>query len=103
MFYNSNSDFMVADPVMGIVNLETKEVLHEYHISKRQVAQINSCDMSWGTKLVQAREGRYFVLPNCILMPYSFLSVVQQFQSEAYDNAMSNFYTEDYYKIDGQT
>ena len=43
------------------------------------------------------------MLPNCILMPYSFLSVVQQFQLEAFDNAMSNFYTEDYYKIDGQT
>ena len=38
VFYNSSSDFMVADPEMGIVNLETKEVLHEYHISKRQVA-----------------------------------------------------------------
>ena len=36
-------------------------------------------------------------------MPYSMLSVVQQFQAEAYDNVMENFYTEDYYKLFGQT
>ena len=36
-------------------------------------------------------------------MPYSLLSVVQHFQAEAYDNKTANFYTEDYYKIDGQT
>lgn len=43
------------------------------------------------------------VSQNSILMPYSFLSVIQQFQSSAFDNAIQNFYTEDYYRIDGQT
>ena len=33
VFFNSDGDFMVADPERGIINLETKEVLHEYHIS----------------------------------------------------------------------
>ena len=59
--------------------------------------------MSWGSKLVQTKEAKYFVLPNYLLMPYSLLSVVQQFQAEAYDRHIENFYTEDYYKIDGQT
>ena len=36
VFYNSNCDFLVADPDKGIVNLQTKEVLHEYHIQKQQ-------------------------------------------------------------------
>ena len=35
VFYNTGGDFMIADPQMGIVNLETKEVLHEYHIQKQ--------------------------------------------------------------------
>ena len=45
---------MVADPAMGIMNLETKEVLHEYHISEQQASEFKSYDMSWGTKLAQA-------------------------------------------------
>lgn len=35
VFYNSNGDFMVADPEQGIINLETKEVLHEYRLQSR--------------------------------------------------------------------
>ena len=42
---------MVVDPAMGIVNLETKEVLHEYHIAKRQAEEMQKYDMSWGTKI----------------------------------------------------
>ena len=94
---------MVADPERGIINLETKEVLHEYHIGQTQLDILFNQDMSWGSKLVQAKEAKYFVLPNYLLMPYSLLSVVQQFQAEAYDRRIENFYTEDYYKIDGQT
>ena len=52
VFFNSNGDFMVADPEKGIVNLETKEVLHEYHIQARQTQEIKNYDMSWGSRLV---------------------------------------------------
>ena len=79
VFYNDQYDFMVADPDMGIVNLETKEVLHEYHIAKRQADEMKTYDMGWGSRLVQSREGKYLILPNCVLMPYSYLSVVQHF------------------------
>ena len=53
--------------------------------------------------MVQTKEAKYIILPSCLLMPYSLLSVVQHFQAEAYDNKIANFYTEDYYKLDGQT
>lgn len=48
IFYNSNFDFMLADPQMGIVNLETKEVLHEYHVKQRQAEELKGQNMSWG-------------------------------------------------------
>ena len=32
VFYNSKYDYMVADPKMGAINLETKEMMHEYHV-----------------------------------------------------------------------
>ena len=76
---------MVTDPEMGLVNLETKEVLHEYHIGESLNAEIKLYDMQLGTKLVQAKEARYFILPNSLIMPYSYLSVVQHYQAEAYD------------------
>ena len=77
VFFNSDGDFMVADPERGIINLETKEVLHEYHISQKQLDNLQNQDMSWGSKLVQTKEAKYFVLPNYLIMPYSLLSVVQ--------------------------
>ena len=76
MFFNQDNDFIVADPAIGIVNLETKEVFHEYHIAKRQTEGLQSANLSWGTKLMQMREAKFFILPNSLLMPYSFLSVV---------------------------
>ena len=59
--------------------------------------------MKQGTKLVQTKEAKYFILPDQMIMPYSYLSIVQHFQEESYDNAISNYYTEDYYRLNGQT
>ena len=42
-------------------------------------------------------------MPNCLIMPYSYLSVIQHYQADAYDKQLPNFYTEDYYKLDGET
>ena len=94
---------MVADPLMGLINLQTKEVLHEYHINQSLCNEIQLYDMKQGTKLVKTKEAKYFILPNRLIMPYSYLSVVQHFQEGAYDKTISNFYTEDYYKLSGQT
>ena len=76
---------MVVDPKIGIINLETKEVLHEYHINKHDALDMKSFDMSWGSKLVQTNKAQFFIMPNRMVMPYSLLSVVQRFQAEVYD------------------
>ena len=52
VFYNSNGDFMVADPEQGIINLETKEVLHEYRLQSRNTKWMENINMSWGSKMV---------------------------------------------------
>ena len=62
---------------MGLINLKTKEVLHEYHIDHDKIIDLMQLyDMRQGTKLVQTKEAKYFVLPNRLFMPYSYLSVV---------------------------
>lgn len=103
VFFDSNNEYNMADPVAGIVNLQTKEVLHEYHISSYKVEQILSFDLSQGSKLVTSNETNYFVVPNQLLMPYSLLSVVQHYQDESQDNCLEAFFTEDYYKIEGRS
>ena len=30
IFYNSQNEFMIADPKVGLINIETKDVLFEY-------------------------------------------------------------------------
>ena len=79
VFFNSKGQFMVADPEIGLINLETKEVLHEYHLNRTLASEMHLYDLSQGTKLVQSKETKYFLLPNCLLMPYSLLSVVQHY------------------------
>lgn len=46
VFFDSNNQYNIADPVAGIVNLQTKEVLHEYHFGGSKVGQILSFDLS---------------------------------------------------------
>ena len=36
-------------------------------------------------------------------MPYSLLTIVQHFQEETFGHEGKNFYTEDFYKVEGQT
>ena len=79
VFFNSNGQFMVADPEIGLINLETKEVLHEYHINATLADEMHLVDMSQGSKLVQTRDAKYFILPNSLIMPYSLLSVIQHY------------------------
>ena len=34
IFFNSEHEFMVADPEVGIINIGNKEVMHEYHLQR---------------------------------------------------------------------
>ena len=95
---------MVADhQVGGIININTKQVHHEYHIEKNLTTIQSEIDMAWGHRLYQTREAQYFMLPNKLVMPYSLLSFVQHYQSDAYESHTDNHYTEDYYKLNGAT
>jgi len=40
VFFNSDQDFMVADFEVGIINIESKEVLHEYHLQRNWPEQM---------------------------------------------------------------
>ena len=45
---------MVVDPEVGIVNVRTHEVLHEYHTIRNGVVDnMKTYDMSQGKRLVQ--------------------------------------------------
>lgn len=59
--------------------------------------------ISFGNKLVQTSQSTYFLGSNQILTPYSLLSIVQHYQKEVYDGAIERFFTQDYYKLNGQT
>lgn len=76
VFYSDDESYMIADPEIGVINLETKEVLHEYHINNKHFNDMQTYDMSWGKKLVLTDYAQFFIAPNEILMPYSLLSVV---------------------------
>ena len=43
---------MVADPEVGLVNLESKEVLHEYHVYPNKAEEMLKYNISWGAKLL---------------------------------------------------
>ena len=43
------------------------------------------------------------ILPNRLIMPYSLLSFIQNYQSESHDEDVEKFFVRDYYKINGQT
>ena len=85
VFYNSNQDFMAADPEMGVINLQTKEVLHEYHIQKHLDEDMDTYDLSWGNKMVQTGDSKFMILPNRLIMPYSLLNFIQHYQADSYD------------------
>ena len=95
---------MVVDPEVGIVNIRTKEVLHEYHTQRNGVVDdMQTYDISQGNRLVQTEHAQYLICPNLMIMQYSLLSVIQRFQAPAFDEQMSQFYAEDYYKLSGLT
>ena len=103
---------MVADPEIGLVNLESKEVLHEYHVYPNKEEEVIKYNISWGAKLLQTQDALYLSLAESLVMPYSLQSVVQSLQDEVYDSAIvflfwvsatNNFYIEDYYKVNGAT
>ena len=75
---------MATDSEMGLVNLETTVQLHEYHID-RNIQEIQRYPLDQGTKLFtdSKNQVKYFILPNMLIMPYSYLSVLQHYQGEA--------------------
>ena len=101
VFYKDNMDFMAADPEMGVINLQTKEVLHEYHIQKHLGEDFESCDLSWGNKMVQTGDSKFMILPNRLILPYNLLNFIQHYQADSFDQGVENYYVEDYYKISG--
>ena len=38
-----------------------------------------------------------------MILPYSYLSVIQHFQDEAVEDMIETYYTDDYYNLKGQT
>ena len=48
VFFNSLNEYMVADPEIGIINLESKECHHEYHLERNWSEEMNSVDMTFG-------------------------------------------------------
>ena len=62
-----------------------------------------SYDLSWGNKMAQTNESKYMILPNRLIMPYSLLSFIQNYQTDPHDEAVENYFVMDYYKINGQT
>ena len=81
---------MVADPEIGIIKFETHEVLNEYHTKLNKFEDnMSTYDISWGKKLIQANKVQYLITPNNMLMPYSLLSVIQRFQTAAFDEQTS--------------
>lgn len=71
---------MVADPEVAIINLETREVMHEYHMTRLNLRPNLMFDMQRGIKIFKTQNAKYFVVPNNLLTPYSLLSVVQHYQ-----------------------
>ena len=80
IFYNFDKKFMVADPEFGIINLETREVMYEYHMTRPMLRTNLMFDMQRGNKMFKTHNAKYFVVPNNLLTPYSLLSVVQHYR-----------------------
>lgn len=43
---------MVADPLVGIINLESKQILLEYHLDRNLPDGFSKINMSWGSKMI---------------------------------------------------
>lgn len=101
IFYSEEHKPLVCDPSLGVIDICTKEILHEYGIKRLEKSQFERYDMSHSNKMISNAFGKYFVTSTSIVMPYSLISVIQHFQPVALDLVVDRFFTSDYYKIEG--
>ena len=67
----------MCDPELGIMDIRTREILHEYQITHYNTDELDLFDMTQSNKMLQNNFAKYFLTPSSLLMPYSLLSVVQ--------------------------
>ena len=107
LFYDASGEAMVLDSENGITCLNSKTPLFEYHVAGRNKDYLDleklQYGASWGDRLVQTPTGSYLIFASNLIMPFSYLSVIQHYQEDEVDQAIDQFYIDDYYKIEGQT
>jgi len=69
---------MVCDPEQGIINIETKEILHEFQIPEYSNGDLGVTNMAHSTKMIQNDFANYFITASTVVMPYSLLGVIQK-------------------------
>ena len=97
----------MSERKLGIYKLEDKIIRHEFHLEGENYEKLRIQDqkfgMAWYYRMYQSPYSMYMIGAGTLIFPYSFLSVVQNFQSAVNDQLIKKFYVEDIYFLEGQT
>ena len=75
LFFSSDGKYMVFEDKVGIIDLESGQVLKEYQLCRHVFSMMDNVSLKQGQRLLQTQLAKYFVLPNLVVMPYSLISV----------------------------
>ena len=96
----------VYDSEFGVINLHSKEIQYEFHTldKNRNALHLDyvKYGVQWGSRLVQLDDKCLMIFANTMLLPYSYLNLIQRFRSISQDLERKVFFVEDYCLIGHQ-
>ena len=79
--------------------------MFEFHVSGKDSSRLHqdimAYDLSWSHKIYEAPDDHYMIGTGELILPYSYISVIQHYQSEKEDQMINQFFTKDYYWLKG--
>ena len=107
LVYGDDDTCYILDSRRGLIDLGVRKFHLEYHFTGKNKGALNidlsAHGCSWGNRLVQTPKGKLMVVAGTLILPHSYMSVIQHYQTEKYDQLIDRYYTDDYYKLEGRT
>ena len=89
LFFDEAGDAIVLDQINGMTDLHSQNNYIEYHVAdrNRDYLQLHKLayGASWGQRLIKTQAGNYLIFASSLILPYSYISVVQHYQEEKVD------------------
>lgn len=55
--------------------------------------------VSWGSRLKPTLQGTFLIFSDELVLPFSYLNILQHFRPKAEEGKQPNYFVEDFYKI----